>query len=135
MYPKKPQQGIETSHFQYPLGSEKMSPMRRISIFREGNVMGAMIGPDLVIGLGGFGETVSDALRDLADGFDRLGYSLDENRVMVEVAGKVVSAEGQTPSDAIRKLAWVLGQRGYLERDYAALDWRRIASELPIVSL
>jgi len=29
-------------------------------------MMGAVIGPDLVIGLGGFGETVPDALRDLA---------------------------------------------------------------------
>jgi hypothetical protein len=88
-----------------------------------------------VIGLGGFGWTVSDALRDLADGFGRYAYSLAENRVIVEVAGKFVSAEGQTPSAAICKLAWVVAQRGYLERDNAALDWRQIASELPVVSL
>ncbi len=32
--------------------------MRRITVFRDGNMMGAMIGPDLVIGIGGFGNTV-----------------------------------------------------------------------------
>ena len=44
--------------------------MRRIEVFREGNAMGAMIGPDLVVGLSGFGETAADALRDLADEFE-----------------------------------------------------------------
>ena len=33
--------------------------MRRIAVFREGKMMGAMIGEDLVIGLGGFRDTVS----------------------------------------------------------------------------
>lgn len=37
--------------------------MRQIFIFRDGNMMGAMIGPDLVIGLGGFGGTIPEALR------------------------------------------------------------------------
>jgi hypothetical protein len=95
--------------------------------------MGAMIGPDLVIGLGGFGETVRDALRDLANGFDEHGYSLNGNAVTVEVAGKLLSAEGQTPSDAIRKLAWIIEERGYTEPDFPDLDWTRIAAEPPLL--
>jgi len=95
--------------------------------------MGALIGPDLVIGLGGFGETVPDALRELAAGFDENGYSLRENRVMVQAAGRIVSAEGRTPSDAIRKLAWIVEERGYAENDFPDLDWTRIAVEPPLV--
>ena len=60
--------------------------MRRIFVFREGNMMGAMIGPDLAVGLGGFGETAPDALRDLANGFDEHSYSLNGNAVTVEVS-------------------------------------------------
>jgi hypothetical protein len=97
-------------------------------------MMCAMIGPDLAIGLGGFGITVPDALRDLADGFDKHGYSLGRNAVKVEVSGKLISAEGQTPSDAIRKLAWIIEGRGYAEQDFPDLDWTRIAAELPVVS-
>jgi hypothetical protein len=109
--------------------------MRRIAVFRDGNMMGAMIGPDLAIGLGGFGETVPDALRDLATGFDEHGYSLDRNAVTVEVSGKLVSAEERTPSDAIRKLAWIIEERGYVEQNFPDLEWTRIAAELPLVYL
>lgn len=108
--------------------------MRRIAVFRDGNMMGAMIGPDLVIGLGGFGETLPDALRDLANGFDEHGYSLDRNAVTVEVSGKSISSEGRTPSDAIRKLASIIEDRGYVEQDFPYLDWTRIAAEFPLVS-
>ena len=107
--------------------------MRRIVVFREGNMMGAMVGPDLVIGLGGFGETVRDALCDLANGFDEHGYSLNGNAVTVEVSGKRVSADGLVPSDAIRKLAWIVEERGYTEQDFPDLDWTRIAAEPPLV--
>ena len=51
--------------------------MRRIEVFREGNAMGAMIGPDPVVGLSGFGETAADALRDLADEFEEKRLSLN----------------------------------------------------------
>jgi hypothetical protein len=46
-----------------------------------------------------------DVLRDPAKGFDEHGYSLDRYAVTVEVAGKLVSSEGRTPSEAIRNLA------------------------------
>jgi hypothetical protein len=59
-----------------------MGFMRRIAVFGDGNMMGAVIGPDLAVGLGGFGETVPDALRDLANGFDEHGYSLTGNAVI-----------------------------------------------------
>jgi hypothetical protein len=108
--------------------------MRRVFIFREGNMIGAMIGPDLVIGVGGFGVTIRDALRDLADQFDMHHYSLNANTVMAEAAGKVLATTGQTPGDAIRKLAWIIAERGYSEHDFPDLDWTLIAAEPPIVS-
>ena len=58
-------------------------------------MMGAMIGPDLVIGLGGFGDSVSDALRDMADYFDKHSYSISDNRVEVAVYGKRHSQPAQ----------------------------------------
>lgn len=103
-------------------------------IFREGNMMAAMIGPDLVIGIAGFGETTSDAVRDLADQFDKHNYSLPENAVTVSVAGKTKSASGQTPADAIRKLGWIIAERNYAENDFPNLDWKVIAAELPVVT-
>jgi hypothetical protein len=96
-------------------------------------MMGAMIGPDLVIGIGGFGKTVPEALHNLADHFDRHGYSLSGNAVTVEVSGKLVSAEGRTPSDAIRNLARIVADRAYVEHDYPEPDWTQIAAERPIV--
>jgi hypothetical protein len=108
--------------------------MRRIEVFREGNMMGALIGPDLVVGLGGFGETSAEALRDLADLFEEHHYAIAGNQVAVEVRGKLVSAEGKTPADAIRKLAWIVAERGYTEEDFAPLNWTRIAAETPLVS-
>jgi hypothetical protein len=108
--------------------------MRRIFIFREGNMMAAMIGPDLVIGVAGFGETIREAMRDLADQFDRNNYLLSENAVMVFVAGKTASATGQTPADAIRKLGWIIAERKYTEQDFPDLDWIVIAAEPPVVA-
>jgi len=52
---------------------------------------------------------------------------------MVEAAGRIVSAEGRTPSDAIRKLAWIVEERGYAEQDFPDLDSIRIAAEPPLV--
>jgi hypothetical protein len=109
--------------------------VRRIFVFREGNMMGAMVGPDLQIGIGGFGPSVRDALRDLADQFDDFDYRLTENVVVVEVAGQTVSARGQTAGDAIRKLAWIVAERKYTEKDFAELDWTRIAAEPPVLPL
>jgi hypothetical protein len=51
--------------------------MRRVLIFREGTMMGAMIG------IAGFGATIRDAMRDLADQFDHYRYQLSENTVIV----------------------------------------------------
>ena len=103
--------------------------MRRIEVFREGNMMGALIGPDPAVGLSGFGATAADALRDLADGFEEHGYRLPGNAVAVKAKGNLISAEGKTPSEAIRKLAWIVSERGYTEHDFAELDWKRIAVE------
>jgi hypothetical protein len=59
---------------------------------------------------------------------------LDQNAVTVEVSGKLVSSEGRTPSEAIRKLAWIIEDRGYVEHDFPDMDWTQIAAELPFVS-
>lgn len=97
-------------------------------------MMGAMIGPDLVVGLGGFGVSAGDALRDLAAGFDEHGYAIAGNAVAVEAKGKLMKAEGKTPAEAIRKLAWIVDERGYVEDDFAPLNWNRIAAEPPLTA-
>ena len=38
---------------------EKITDMRRIAIYRDGNQMAAQIGPDWVEGIAGFGETIA----------------------------------------------------------------------------
>ena len=109
--------------------------MRRIAIFRDGNQMGAMIGPDLVKVLGGFGDTVADALRDLAAGFARHGYRLHDNTVVVEVAGRSIQAgPSPTAAAAIRELADILEQADFPKDAYPVLDWR-IGKEEELVFL
>jgi hypothetical protein len=112
-----------------------MKVMRRIAIFREGNQMCSMIGPDWVGGLGGFGETVPEALRDLAAGFNEYGYQLRDNAVVVEVAGRSIQAgPAQTAAAAIQELADMLEQAGFPEDAYAEPDWKQIAREEKLVT-
>jgi hypothetical protein len=51
-----------------------------IKLMWDGNAICALIGEDLVIGCGGFGESVPEALRDLAD-------CLDKDQLSVTVPG------------------------------------------------
>jgi len=37
-----------------------------VTLMRDGNQIVALLGPDLQAGIGGFGDTVAEALRDLA---------------------------------------------------------------------
>jgi hypothetical protein len=76
--------------------------MRRIFIFREGNMMGALAGPDMVRGVAGFGVTIGDALRDLADQFQEHGYRLNPPAV-VNVAGTTVQATGFTTTSSLAR--------------------------------
>src|SRR5947207_9967867 len=64
--------------------------MRRIAVYRDGNKMAAQIGPDWVEGIAGFGDTVADALRDLAYSFADHRYELRGNSVGVDVAGEFI---------------------------------------------
>jgi hypothetical protein len=43
------------------------TPVEWIGVVREGYKIMAMVGPDLQQGLGGFGDTIPEALRDLAE--------------------------------------------------------------------
>ena len=104
----------------------------RIAVFRDGNMMAAMIGPDLVVGIAGFGETVPAALRDLAQQFALHGYVLDGNAVSVQVCDETLKVRGTTAPDAIRRMAGVIEWRGYNENDFADPDWSQIAGERPI---
>src|SRR6266498_3061767 len=106
--------------------------MRRIAIYRDGDQMAAQIGPDWVEGIAGFGDTVVDAIRDLADWFQKHGYELRGNSVGVAVAGTTVQVSGrpdQTPAEVMRALAWIIAERGYQERDFPEPDWKRLAQE------
>jgi hypothetical protein len=110
--------------------------MRRIAVYRDGNQMGAQIGPDWVKGIAGFGDTVPDALRDLAYSFDKHQYQLRGNSAGIEVGGTVIEIKaagpGETPSDVILKLAAVIEERGYQEADFPEPDWKSLAREEPV---
>jgi hypothetical protein len=47
-----------------------------IVVMRDGNQIVAMIGQDLQVGIGGFGDTAAQALRDLADRMEAENYLL-----------------------------------------------------------
>jgi hypothetical protein len=51
-------------------------PVLWVGVVQEGNQIMAMIGKDLVVGLAGFGDTIHDALRDLAAALDKEGIVL-----------------------------------------------------------
>jgi hypothetical protein len=55
-----------------PVGSKK----DWVLLTRDGNQVIAMVGPNLEIGIGGFGNTVAAALRDLADRMEAEKYTL-----------------------------------------------------------
>jgi len=103
--------------------------MRRIFIFREGNMMGAMVGPDLVRGVGGFGPSIKDALYALAAEFQEHGYRLTPPAV-VEVAGTTVAAYGYSPLGILNRLAEAIA--GYREEDFPPLNWQEIGWEPPV---
>ena len=50
------------------------TPVEWVGVVREGNQIMAMVGPDLQAGIGGFGDTVPAALRDLADQMEQAGW-------------------------------------------------------------
>ena len=49
-----------------------------VELLRDGDSIGAMIGPDLQTGVAGFGYTAPEALRALADAIERENYPLPE---------------------------------------------------------
>ena len=94
--------------------------------------MAAQIGPDWVQGTAGFGDTVADAVRDLADRFAEHRYELRGNSVAIEVAGtfiNVTATPGQSPSDVLIALARMIEDRGYQESDFPEPNWAWIANE------
>ena len=85
-----------------------------------------------VQGIAGFGDTVSDALRDLAYLFAEHQYELRGNSVRIEVAGtfiQVTAIAGQSPSDVLMALAGVIEGRGYQESAFPEPNWRWLANE------
>jgi len=49
-----------------------------VLLTRDGNKIIAMVGPDLQAGIGGFGETVAAALRELANRIEAEKYPIPE---------------------------------------------------------
>jgi hypothetical protein len=49
-----------------------------VQLIRDGNAIGAIIGPDLQAGISGWGATASEALRELADAIERENWPLPE---------------------------------------------------------
>jgi hypothetical protein len=57
----------------------RVLPANEVDLCWDGNLINALVGPDLVVGVSGFGDAVHDALRDLAD-------DLVQEAVWIEVA-------------------------------------------------
>jgi hypothetical protein len=94
--------------------------------------MAAQIGPDWVEGIAGFGDTVADALRDLAQRFAEHRYELRGNAAGIEVDGKFIEVRahpGESPSDVLRTLAARIEEGGYTESDFPEPDWKWLANE------
>ena len=60
-----------------PWGARRNLNRMTIHVTIDGNQYCAMLGTDLVIGLGGFGDTIPDALRDLAKAMEGHPEDLD----------------------------------------------------------
>ena len=106
--------------------------MRRVAVYRDGNQIAAQIGPDWVQGIAGFGYTVADALRDLADSFAKHGYELRGNSVGFEVANRFIEVHAnpnQSPSDLLVTLAAIIEEDGYRESDFPEPNWKWLANE------
>ncbi len=57
----------------------RVLPANEVELCWDGNLISALVGPDLVVGVSGFGDTVHDALRELAD-------NLVQEAVWIEMA-------------------------------------------------
>ena len=111
--------------------------MRRIAVYRDGNQMAAQIGPDWVQGIAGFGDTVADALRDLARSFADHQYELRGSAMGIEVAGEfiqVTASPRQSPADVLLALAGMIEERGFQESDFPEPNWSWLAKEERVVS-
>jgi hypothetical protein len=94
------------------------------------------LAPDWVEGVAGFGDTVADALRDLAHSFAEHCYELRGNAVAIEAAGSLVKVRafpGQSPSEVLMTLAQVIEDRGYKESDFPEPDSNWLANEERVI--
>jgi hypothetical protein len=61
-----------------PRGPEMdISPSAGVMLLRDGNQIVALLGPDLQVGVSGFGNTAIDALSDLVDQMECEKYRLE----------------------------------------------------------
>ena len=58
-----------------------------VTLMRDGNQIVALLGPDLQAGIGGFGDTSIEALRDLADQMEFEKHPLPGNRFSGRASG------------------------------------------------
>jgi hypothetical protein len=111
--------------------------MRRVTVYRDGNQMAAKIGPDRLKGIAGFGDTIADAIHDLAHQFGVHHYELRGNSAGIEVAGELIEVTGlpeQSSSDVLRALAKLIEERGYQESHFPEPNWEQLANEERVVS-
>ena len=70
-------------------GSKSGAARKRDSSERDGNQVCALVGPDLVAGVAGFGDSVHDALRELGDNLVQEGVWIEvTNRTDWDVSEK-----------------------------------------------
>jgi hypothetical protein len=71
----------------------RVLPANEVRLTWDGNSICALVGPDLVVGVSGFGDSVHEALRELAD-------NLVREAVWVEVTGRTEWFEEEPPKDS-----------------------------------
>ena len=96
--------------------------MRRVVVYRDGNQMAAQIGPDWVQGIAGFGDTVADAVRDLA-------YLFAKHRYYTSCCAAIQSAS-KWPAHSLK----VTAIPGAWPVQFAALTHTRLSAALGAVS-
>lgn len=79
----------------------RVLPADKVNLSWDGNLISAVVGRDLVVGVSGFGDAAHDALRELAD-------HLIEEAVWVEItdAERIDPAKSTLAITAQSKQAW-----------------------------
>jgi hypothetical protein len=99
----------------------------KVELNWDGNQLSAMVGPNLVEGVPGFGDAVHDALRELADNLVKEGVWITEDGICALIASEQqrvgVAGFGYSVHDAVRGLAEKLVRNGVWVEVTSKTEW------------